>query len=259
MESAAHGDITQRLDPALRHLASARTDLSADVLAPTRASLNERRRRDAQALDTAGVDISDVQVIVDTQRSVPIRIYRGSSEATAPAVIYCHAGAFVLGNLDTDHRQCIEFARRAECVVISVDYRLAPEHPYPAALDDVLAVLAWVVAGTGELGIDADRLAVAGNSAGGALAARVAQCAAERFRAAAGVPAAAPAGARRPPVTLEGGVRGHAGIRRSRGRTDVALLPWWTTEFTGSRPGLRQRPDRYRSHPDHLLRTRSAA
>ena len=182
MESAAHGDITQRLDPALRHLASARTDLSADVLAPTRASLNERRRRDAQALDTAGVDISDVQVIVDTQRSVPIRIYRGSSEAAAPAVIYCHAGAFVLGNLDTDHRQCIEFARRAECVVISVDYRLAPEHPYPAALDDVLAVLAWVVAGTGELGIDADRLAVAGNSAGGALAARVAQCAAEGSR-----------------------------------------------------------------------------
>ncbi|HEY5843425.1 MAG TPA: alpha/beta hydrolase [Mycobacterium sp.] len=179
MESAAHGDITQRLDPALRHLASARTDLSADVLAPARASLNERRRRDAQALDTAGVDISDLQVIVDKQRSVPIRIYRGSSEATAPAVIYCHAGAFVLGNLDTDHRQCIEFARRAECVVITVDYRLAPEHPYPAALDDVLAVLAWVVAGTGELGIDADRLAVAGSSAGGALAARVAQCSAD--------------------------------------------------------------------------------
>ncbi|HEY6508647.1 MAG TPA: alpha/beta hydrolase, partial [Vicinamibacterales bacterium] len=181
MESVAHGDLTQRLDPALRHLASARTDLSADVLAPTRASLNERRRRDAQAFDTAGVDTSDLQVVVDAQRSVPIRIYRGSSEAGAPAVIYCHAGAFVLGNLDTDHRQCIEFARRAECVVISVDYRLAPEHPYPAALNDVLAVLAWVVAGTGELGIDVNRLAVAGNSAGGALAARVAQCAAEGF------------------------------------------------------------------------------
>ena len=179
MESAAHLDITERLDPALRHLASARTDLSADVLGPTRASLNERRRQDAQTLDTTGVDISDVQVIVDTQRSVPIRIYRGTSEAAAPAVIYCHAGAFVLGNLDTDHRQCVEFARRAGCVVISVDYRLAPEHPYPAALNDVLAVLAWVVAGAGELGIDTDRLAVAGSSAGGALAARVAQCAAD--------------------------------------------------------------------------------
>ena len=55
-----------------------------------------------------------------------------ASEAAAPAVIYCHAGAFVLGNLDTDHRQCVEFARRAGCTVISVDYRLAPEHPYPA-------------------------------------------------------------------------------------------------------------------------------
>src|SRR6478735_7002246 len=179
MESAAHLDITERLDPALRHLASARTDLSEDVLHPTRASLNDRRRQDAQSVDSTGVDISDAQVLVDTRRSVPIRIYRGSSESAAPAVIYCHAGAFVLGNLDTDHRQCVEFARRAGCVVISMDYRLAPEHPYPAALDDVLAVLAWVVAGAGELGIDNDRLAVAGSSAGGALAARVAQCSAD--------------------------------------------------------------------------------
>ena len=259
MESAAHGDITQRLDPALRHLASARTDLSADVLAPTRASLNERRRRDAQALDTAGVDISDLQVIVDKQRSVPIRIYRGSSEATAPAVIYCHAGAFVLGNLDTDHRQCIEFARRAECVVITVDYRLAPEHPYPAALDDVLAVLAWVVAGTGELGIDADRLAVAGNSAGGALAARVAQCSAD------GSVAPLVFQLLHQPVLDDHPSPSKEEFAATPGFDGPAAAQMWryylgrTTEFTGSRPGLRQRPDRYRSHPDHLLRTRSAA
>ena len=179
MESAANVDITQRLDPGLRHLASARTDLSEDVLGPTRKSLNDRRRHDARTLDATGVGITDVQVIVGTPRPVPIRIYRGTGEAAAPAVVYCHAGAFVLGNLDTDQRQCIELARRAGCVVISVDYRLAPEHPYPAALSDVLAVAAWVAAGAAELGIDAHRLAVAGSSAGGALAARVAQCAAE--------------------------------------------------------------------------------
>ena len=76
-----------------------------------------------------------------------------------------------MGNLDTDHRQCLELARRARCTVVSVDYRLAPEHPYPAALGDAAAVLNWVAANATELDVDAGRLAVAGSSAGGALAA----------------------------------------------------------------------------------------
>ena len=92
-----------------------------------------------------------------------------------PTVIYCHAGAFVLGNLDTDHRQCVELARRGRCSVVSLDYRLAPEHPYPAALDDAVTVLNWVSANAEELGVDASRIAVAGSSAGGALAACLAQ------------------------------------------------------------------------------------
>ena len=94
-------------------------------------------------------------------------------------MIYCHSGAFVLGNLDTDHRQCVEFARRGQCTVISVDYRLAPEHPFPAALDDAMAVLEWAADNGAELRIDTSRLAVAGSSAGAALAARLAQRAAE--------------------------------------------------------------------------------
>ena len=72
-----------------------------------------------------------------------MRIYRGGP-SPAPAVIYCHSGAFVLGNLDVDHRQCVELAKRGRCTVISVDYRLAPEHPFPAALDDATTVLEWV-------------------------------------------------------------------------------------------------------------------
>jgi acetyl esterase/lipase len=90
-------------------------------------------------------------------------------------VIYCHAGAFVLGNLDTDHRQCVELAGRGHCSVVSVDYRLAPEHPYPAALDDAITVLRWVSSNADELDVDVSGIAVAGSSAGAALAACLAQ------------------------------------------------------------------------------------
>ena len=91
------------------------------------------------------MDIVDAVARDGEGRAIPVRIYRGGS-SHAPAVIFCHSGAFVLGNLDTDHRQCVEFARRAACTVVSVDYRLAPEHPHPAGYDDALAVLNWVAA-----------------------------------------------------------------------------------------------------------------
>jgi len=107
-----------------------------------------------------------------------VRVYRGASPPS-PVVIYCHAGAFVLGNLDTDHRQCVELARHSACTIISVDYRLAPEHPYPAALDDAAAVLNWAGAHAADLGVEAHRIAVAGSSAGAALAAGLAQRCAE--------------------------------------------------------------------------------
>ncbi len=166
-------DVVSRLDPALQHLALARADLAADVLEAVRESLNQRRRDTARTLDTAGVSIEHTQA-----GAVPVRVYRGGA-SPAPAVIYCHSGAFVLGNLDTDHRQCVELARRGECAVISVDYRLAPEHPFPAALDDAMTVLEWAADNGTELQIDTSRLAVAGSSAGGALAARLAQRAAD--------------------------------------------------------------------------------
>lgn len=84
----------------------------------------------------------------------------------------------MLGNLDIDQIQCVELARRARCTVVSVGYRLAPEHRYPAALDDAVMVLNWVAGRAAELDVDAGRIAVAGSSAGGALAAVLAQYAA---------------------------------------------------------------------------------
>src|SRR5262245_11240188 len=122
-----------RLDPALRQFSAARTDLSPSVLGVVRDSLNQRRAETAHDVNTVGVDIENREA-----RSIAVRIYRGGP-SPGPAVIYCHSGAFVLGNLDTDHRQCVEFARRGRCTVISVDYRLAPEAPYPAGLDDAAA------------------------------------------------------------------------------------------------------------------------
>ncbi|BBZ11183.1 alpha/beta hydrolase [Mycobacterium branderi] len=156
-----------RLDPMLRALPLTRTDLSA--IGPARESLKARRRAAAETVDTAGLRICD-----GVAGSIPVRIYRGGP-SPAPVVVYCHAGAFVLGNLDIDHRQCVELASRGRCTVVSVDYRLAPEHPYPAALDDVAAVLKWVSGNAGELDVDPSRVAVAGNSAGAALAACLAQ------------------------------------------------------------------------------------
>ena len=161
----------ERLDPVLRAVATTRTDLSS--IDPIRQSLDQRRRAAVDEIDTTGVSISE-DTTTGEAPPVRVRIYRGAP-APAPTVIYCHAGAFVLGNLDTDHRQCVELARRGRCSVVSLNYRLAPEHPYPAALDDAVAVLNWVSADARELGVDPSRIAVAGSSAGGALAACLAQ------------------------------------------------------------------------------------
>jgi acetyl esterase len=165
--------IVDRLDPALHAFASATTDLSAGLLGVVRDSLNQRRAETSRDIDPIGVEFENLDA-----GSVPVRIYRGGA-SPAPAVIYCHSGAFVLGNLDTDHLQCVEFARRGRCTIVSVDYRLAPEHPFPAALEDAMTVLNWVASSGAALGVDTKRLAVGGSSAGAALAARLAQYAAD--------------------------------------------------------------------------------
>ena len=168
-------DIANRLHPALRRHAGMRVNLSADVLPAFRDSLHRRRHVEMHTVDVTDVGIEEMRA-----GSVPVRIYRGGP-SPAPAVIYCHSGGFVVGNVDVDHRQCVELARRGQCAVISVDYRLAPEHPFPAAIDDATAVLDWAVDNASRLQINADRVAVAGSSAGGALAARLAQRRASRI------------------------------------------------------------------------------
>ncbi|WP_283631675.1 alpha/beta hydrolase [Mycolicibacterium poriferae] len=174
---APSDDIGRRLDPALEHFAGIRTDLSPAVLGAVRDSLNQRRAEAAPTVDDVGVEIEQREIRLAAKQSVRVRIYRGAP-APSPALLYFHSGAFVLGNLDTDHRQCVEFARRGRCTVVSAEYRLAPEHPFPAAADDALAILRWAVDAAVEVGLDTAALAVGGSSAGASLAARLAQCAA---------------------------------------------------------------------------------
>jgi acetyl esterase len=107
---------------------------------------------------------------------INIRIYWPPTDDVAPpVVVFFHGGGFVVGDLDTHDGTCRQHAVGASAVVVSVDYRLAPEHPYPAAIDDAWAATQWVAEHGNEIDADAGRLAVAGDSAGGTISAVIAQ------------------------------------------------------------------------------------
>jgi acetyl esterase len=104
-----------------------------------------------------------------------LRLFRGAPRGDLlPGLLFLHGGGWVLGNLETHEGICRRIAAVAKCCVIAVDYRLAPEHPFPAAVQDGAAAMLWVATHGESLGIDANRLAVGGDSAGGNLAAVVA-------------------------------------------------------------------------------------
>ena len=106
-------------------------------------------------------------------RTLRARVYRGvaPSAGAAPAILYLHGGGFVTGSPEGYERFCSRLASEGACVVVSLDYRLAPEHRYPAAVDDVVDAWGWLRAQAPALGLDPERLAVGGDSAGGNLAA----------------------------------------------------------------------------------------
>lgn len=132
-------------------------------------------------LDPAKPDVGWLDRTLPDSPEVKVRIYRpGGATATLPAILQIHGGGFVVGGLDSGHRVAARMARAVRAVVVSVDYRLAPEHPYPAALDDCDAALGWLVDNSVQLDLDPERIAVAGESAGGCLAAALALRARDR-------------------------------------------------------------------------------
>src|SRR5262245_8803971 len=114
---------------------------------------------------------------------IPLRLYRSRAHAAGelqPVLVFFHGGGWVFGDLETHDNLCRSLANEADCTVVSVDYRLAPEHRFPAAIDDAFVATLWVAQHASALGLDARRLAVGGDSAGGNLATVVSLMAAHR-------------------------------------------------------------------------------
>jgi acetyl esterase len=122
-----------------------------------------------------GIHVADRR-IPGPAGQIPVRIYRrfGLPDAS-PAIVYLHGGGWVAGDLETHDGSCRLLADESECVVVAVDYRLAPEHPFPAAVDDAVAAYRWVHEHAPELSIEPGRVGVMGDSAGANLAAVIAQ------------------------------------------------------------------------------------
>jgi acetyl esterase len=132
--------------------------------------------------------LAQMETLVEVQRvddrtvpgpdgDIPVRVYTPAEATSADrgVLVWFHGGGWVIGDLETADPTCRMLAEGSGCVVVSVDYRLAPEHPAPAALDDCLAALVWTAENAELLGVDATRIAVGGDSAGGNLAALVCQ------------------------------------------------------------------------------------
>lgn len=134
----------------------------------------------AEAPSVEGVATEDTRA-PSAAGSVPVRIYRPErGHRPLPALLWMHPGGYVIGSIELDDLMARQLAKDVQCAVVSVEYRLAPEHPYPAPLEDCYAALEWIHARGAALGLDSAKIAIGGSSAGGGLAAGLALLARER-------------------------------------------------------------------------------
>jgi acetyl esterase/lipase len=129
-----------------------------------------------------GIDLEQVYVqSQDGKQAIRLRVYKSKHvTALAPALVWIHGGGFIIGSPEQDDAYAFELARELGIVIVSIDYRLAPQHPFPTPLDDCYTALQWVHTHTQQMGVDPSRIAVGGASAGGGLAANLVQLAQDR-------------------------------------------------------------------------------
>jgi acetyl esterase len=131
-------------------------------------AMREGMRMAGAALPAPTLEIQDHEA-----NGVPVRLYKphGMQHVPTPLLVFLHGGGWMLGDIESHDAPCRVLADRAQCAVLAVGYRLAPEHPFPAALDDCANAFEWALANAGSLGCDADRIALGGESAGANLCA----------------------------------------------------------------------------------------
>ena len=141
--------------------------------------LNERRAalnsvtKKINEIEHSDVEVRDIQApSSELGRSIPVRLYRAAKEsngAPQPCLIYIHGGGMIMGNLETGNLNCLNFARTFDISVLSIEYRKAPEFPYPAAIEDCIDAISWIVSNSELFKIDLANLGIYGSSAGGGL------------------------------------------------------------------------------------------
>ncbi len=161
------------LDSHIRHLLDTVFNAPAGAAKPDVAALRKAAEEAPKLLGGPPETLASVSdsTAPGQAGAIPLRVYRPEAKAPLPLVLYAHGGGWVTGSLDSHDRVCRALANRFPAVVVSVDYRCAPEHVYPAALDDVEAAWQWACLHARELGADSARFVVAGDSSGGNLAA----------------------------------------------------------------------------------------
>jgi acetyl esterase len=168
---------SERLHPEVRALLEtmdAQGGPALVTLSPTEARIGSVERFRLLGGEPEELDRVEDHLVPGPEGDVPVRVYASMRGGLRPALIYFHGGGFVFGDLETHDPLCRSLAKESGAVVIAVNYRLAPENKFPAAVEDSHAVTKWVETNAGRLGIDARRIAVGGDSAGGNLATVVA-------------------------------------------------------------------------------------
>lgn len=179
-------NINRAYDPVIEDLASQFPRFDVSDAAGARDTLNEfLENMHPQGVERPTDDrIEEIERTIpgpDGAPDVPIRIYMPRDRTgPGPAFVNFHMGGFILGDLEMEHPRCLTMAAEGQAVSIGVDYRLAPENPFPAGVEDCYAALQWVAANARELKIDPAKIAIGGGSAGGNLAAAVALMARDR-------------------------------------------------------------------------------